>query len=129
MRLCSLLTIVFIILLSNTVSAQLPPPISPWMNMFQSSRGNPLGNYHTYVKPQMNMMNEFRAQGAAIQRQSAQGRQLSDSVDKVLDMPRKRPSIGGQRGAGFGQHIHYYPNMRSAPVPNYSTPQVGGRVR
>jgi hypothetical protein len=129
-----ILTAVFSILsMPETVSAQLPPPISPWMGMFQSSRGNPFGNYQTYVKPQMDMMSEFRSQGQAIQKQAvqqaAQGKQLEGATDKVLDMPRKRPPIGGQPACGFGQHLHFYPNIGASPVPNYSTPQVGGKVR
>jgi hypothetical protein len=115
--------------LPETASAQLPPPISPWMNMFQSSRGNPFGNYQMYVKPQMDMMNEFKSQGQAIQRQETQGKQLEGDVDKMLAMPRKKPAMYGPPACGFGQHLHYYNNLGAAPVPNYSVPRVGGRVR
>lgn len=114
------------LLLQVEARAQLPPPISPWLNMFNNNRGNPLSNYHTYVRPEQQIIKEFQSQERQIRQQATQQQQLTGDVDKVLNMPRKKPSMGSARGAGFGQHMHYYQNLPARAVPQFSTP---GRCR
>lgn len=130
-KIVAFLFVLFTILLAgqmfqSEVKAQLPPPISPWLNMFNNNRGNPLSNYHTYVRPEQQIIREFQSQEKQIRQQASQQQQLSGEMDKVLDMPRKKPSMGSSRGAGFGQHMHYYQNIPARPVPQFSTP---GRCR
>lgn len=109
--------------------SSLPPPISPWISMFNYNRGGALSNYHTFVVPQQRAAQEFQAQERQIQAQGARQQQLQGEVDKVLNQPRKTINFGSRQPSGYGQYMHYYQNgvMRS-PVPNF-TPAATGRRR
>ena len=132
-----------------SASAQLPPPVSPWMGMFDRNR-NPssISNYHQYVKPQQDMMKAYAAQASQLQSQqqalqalqssggygggSGGARDMtgasvspngggSDGKNMLLLAPREIPST--QRNpAGFNQYLHYYPSgsLPRQPVPNFS---------
>ena len=148
--LCSWVAVLTLLVVSSSVFAQLPPPISPWMGMMDRTRGpGMLDNYTRNVRPQQNALRAYAAQQsqqAQMQRelQSLQGGGAggganggtgprdfagglqAGSKDMVLQPPREIPST--QRNpAGFYQYLHYYPSgaMPRRPVPNYST--VGGR--
>lgn len=114
----------------SEASAQTQPPISPWLSMFNYNRGNPLSNYHTYVVPQQQAIQTFQTQerqiqtqGRQIQAQAAQQRSLQGEVDGVLGPPRKVGSIGGARGPGYRQYLHYYQGLPQGGVPSFSNGQ------
>ena len=46
------------------------PTLSPWFGLYQRN-GGPLDNYHTFVRPQIELRNTLLRQQAAIQRNSA----------------------------------------------------------
>ena len=122
----------------------LPPAVSPWMGMFDRSRGtSTLDNYTRNVKPQQDAMRAFASQANQIQSQQQMLRSLqapgssgstplgsagspavggASSMREILAPPREIPSA--QRNpAGFNQYLHYYPagGMPRRPVPNFST--------
>jgi len=148
--LCLLAVASATLILSPVASAQLPPPISPWMGMFERPHNPTLGNYLGTVRPQQNLMratsahaNQLQAQQLALQALQMQGggfgggtgiRALADAAGlaptggaltprDVLAPPREIPSIQ-RHPAGFNQYLHFYPShsMPRRPVPNFSTP-------
>ena len=147
----SLLVAWFLPVMSNSVFAQLPPPISPWMGMFDRNRtSGTLGPYLSNVRPQQDMMKAYAAQSSQIQAQQRVLQSLqsgtgssggsSGSMDlsgvlggssgsqnkELLQPPREIPST--QRNpAGYYQYLHYYPqhSLPRRPVPYFSS--SGGR--
>lgn len=103
----------------GSASAQYQPTISPWLQMFNNNRGGALSNYHTFVRPQQMAIQEFQTQERQIRSQAAQQQQLQGEMDKILTTPRKTQSIGGNRAAGYGQHLHYYQGIPSRNHTNY----------
>ena len=92
------------------VAAQSPrPPISPWLSMFQSNRGNVLDNYHAYVAPQLHAQQEFS-------QQQTQNKDLQRQIDKALNPPKARPA-GGGTNAGYRQYLHYYNGLPQGGPP------------
>lgn len=105
----------------STVSAQLPPPISPWLSMFNNNRG-PLGNYHTYVMPQQQAQQQAQQQQAQIRTQGTQQQMLQGEVDQVLNQPKTAGSKS-RAVAGYGQYSHYYKaGVAARPVPQFTNP-------
>jgi len=108
---------VVVVAMSESVSAQTRPPISPWLSMFNNSRGNVLDNYHTYVMPQMQIQQEFAQQERQMRQQQMQQRSLEGQIDKVLNPPKKRPSYSSSNGAGYRQYLHYYKGLPQGGPP------------
>lgn len=104
---------------AEQAAAQYRPPLSPWLSLFNDNRGGVLSNYHTFVLPRQQIIQEFQTQERQIQSQAAQQQQLQGEVDKVLIQPRKTQSLGGNRAAGFGQHLHYYQGIPVRPYTRY----------
>ena len=128
-----------------SVWAQLPPPVSPWMGMFDRPLNPTFGNYLGNVRPRQELQRTQAAQTSQLQTQqralqalqqgggaaSTSARDLvggavapaggATSLRDVLAPPRERPSM--QSPAGFNQYLHYYPpgSMPRRPVPNFST--------
>jgi hypothetical protein len=142
--LCSLVAALAVLAMASPAFAQLPPPISPWMGMFDRPRSE-LGNYLGNVRPQQNLMraaashaNQLQSQQRALQAmQQSQGlggagtRNLMEgaaappggasSMRDVLPPPREIPRAQ-RHPAGFNQYLHYYPahSLPRRPVPNFS---------
>ena len=136
---------------SSSATAQLPPPVSPWMHMFDRPSNPALGNYLGNVRPQQNLMRDTASQAVQLQmqQQALQALQMqgsgqsgsgttarnltgaapaaapaggATSMRDVLAPPREIPSV--QRNpAGFNQYMHYYPpnSMPRRPVPQFSS--------
>ena len=155
--LCLLVVVLTFLVMSSSALAQLPPPISPWMGMFDRTRyPGSISPYHQNVKPQQDMMRAYAAQSSLLQSQQQALRTLQSSSggggvgsginprdltdtgiagtgaptkDMLLAPPREIPSM--QRNpAGFNQYLHYYPpgSLPHQPVPNFS-PASRSRVR
>ncbi len=125
---CLLFCAAFVTVSASSVSAQTQPPISPLLSMFNYNRGGAQSNYHAFVVPQQKAIQTFQAQerqiqsqGRQIQAQSAQQRSLQDEVGGVLNAPRQVGSIGGAKGAGYRQYLHYYQGLPQGGVPSYAT--------
>jgi len=114
----------------GVVRAQPPglmrPSISPWMGLFQRNPG-PLGNYNSYVRPQLDLQNTFRQQQAAIQRQGASISALGQTLSEM-------EGIGGVRPTGTGSVFmdlsHYYPQSSRAGAaarPRATAPRPAAR--
>lgn len=115
---------IFTILFENAASAQASnPALSPWLLMNNYNRGNALSNYHTYVRPQQQAIREFQTQERQMQQQQTRQQQLMDEVkniDNVLNAPQKKKAMGSSTGAGFNQHLQYYPqSYRQGNVPQF----------
>lgn len=103
--------------------SQLPPPISPWLSMFNYNRGNALSNYHTYVVPQQQAQKAYQSQQTQIRKQAAQQQVVQGEVEKILNQPRKVGSGASRSAGGYGQYLHYYQGgVSSRPVPQFSSP-------
>ncbi|MDR0520539.1 MAG: hypothetical protein LBH00_01660 [Planctomycetaceae bacterium] len=134
--------------MSSTVSAQLPPAISPWMRMFDRDQPTGgLGNYLGSVKPHMDSMRESAAQanrlkalqqataamaagggGTGMQNligdagaQNLTGRAGAglDPNRTLLQPPRETPSSSS--AAYYNQHLHYYQSLPRRSVPMFSS--------
>ena len=146
--LCLLVTTSAVLVLGASAFAQLSPPISPWMGMFDRPSNPTLGNYLGNVRPQQDMRRTAAAYSAQIQSQQQALQSLQQgsggmgggaarslatgsagpastggaaSMRDVLAPPREIPSV--QRNpAGFNQYLHYYPSnsLSRKPVPNFS---------
>jgi hypothetical protein len=82
-----------------------PPngPISPWMNLFQRQPG-PLDNYHSYVRPELQLRNTLGLQNTALQQQAAGLRLLGEG-----QQAGQIPATG--TASVFMNFSHYYPTM------------------
>jgi hypothetical protein len=82
-----------------------PPtgPISPWMNIFQRQPG-PLDNYHSYVRPELQLRNTLGQQNTALQQQATGIRLLGEN-----HQAGQIPATG--TASGFMNFSHYYPTM------------------
>ena len=148
---CLLIVVLTFLVVCSSAFAQLPPPISPWMGMFDRNRGpGSISNYHHNVKPQQDMMRAYAAQANQLQSQQQALQTLQSGMgsggggggsgigsrdlagvavatdDMLLAPPREIPRM--QRNpAGFNQYLHYYPpgSLPRQPVPNFS--QAGRR--
>ena len=147
--LCLLVAASSVSVVGPSVFAQLPPPISPWMHMFDRPSNPTLGNFLGGVRPQQDLMRANAAQTSQLQTQQqalqalqqgggtggggAGARNLvgtgapalagggASDARAVLAPPREIPSM--QRNpAGFNQYMHYYPprSMPRKPVPSFS---------
>ncbi|MDR3234120.1 MAG: hypothetical protein LBT46_10745 [Planctomycetaceae bacterium] len=136
--------LVMVHLCAGSAAAQLSPPISPWMSMFQRRTG-PLDNYNALVKPQQEALRNYQNQQQDIQRnqQAVQtlqqggsaggidlmGRSSSAPLDpnrSLLQAPREMPS-GQSSAAYYNNHLHYYQNLQQNRVPNFSSPGANRR--
>lgn len=144
-----LLTAVVLLTISGNVSAQLSPPISPWMKMFDRNQNTGgLGNYLGGVKPQMdyqkalsaqtNQLNNLQQQAQAAMAaagtaggglgtggsgsQNLAGRAGAglDPNNTLLQPPRMIPNTNPS-AAYYNQHLHYYQSIQRRPVPYFST--------
>ena len=147
--LCLLMVALFLCATSASADAQLQPRISPWLGMFDRPQG-PLGNFHSVVRPQQQMLQAHAAQQQQFQAQQRQLQALQSGAGAGGSMG-SRDLIGGNMGAtqpgggnvilapprevprahrspaGYNQHLHYYPpgSLPRRPVPNFSS--AGGR--
>ena len=82
------------------------PTLSPYFNLYRRDSG-PLGNYHTFVRPQQQLRRELQQQSTSIQRQNASLRSLGQQVSRL-----ERPSSVRPTGTGsvFMNYSHYYPS-------------------
>jgi len=80
------------------------PTFSPWLNLYQRNTGV-LDNYHTYVRPQVELERTLRQQDLALSRQSAALRNIQGQLN------RERPAQAGPTGvhSTFMNYSHYYP--------------------
>jgi hypothetical protein len=90
---------------SQTPYQPTTPTISPWINLFQSRPG-PLGNYNSYVRPQMELQDTLQQQGAYIQQQGVGLQTLGRTLWQVEHTVRMRPTGSG---SVFMNYSHYYP--------------------
>lgn len=134
---------------SDTAVAQLSPPISPWMSMFQRRTG-PLDNYNAAVKPQQDALRNYQAQQRGLQQnqQAIQSLQRQNSAPSIggsggidltsraagpldpnktlLQAPREVPS-GQANAAYYNNLLNYYQPMGQSRVPNFSQPGANRR--
>ena len=87
------------------------PTLSPWLNLYQDSQG-PLDNYHSYVRPQMELRDTLSQQRTINQTTSQDLRTLRDSAAGPSKDPRVRAT--GTR-AGYMSYSHYYYRDISPP--------------
>ncbi|MGL4594278.1 MAG: hypothetical protein ACRCUY_06070 [Thermoguttaceae bacterium] len=118
----------------HPVLAQLPPALSPWLQLNNFNPGGLLDNYHTFVQPLQQSQSNFQQQNQQLQQLEYQARQSQApssqllqggagfggvGSETLLNAPRKSQSIGGAKGAGFNQYLHYYQGLPQGGVPKY----------
>ena len=80
------------------------PTISPWLNLYNRNPG-PLGNYFTYVRPQMETREALQQQDTRIRQQGAGIQTLGQ---QVTSLEQQGPTAPTGTGAGFMNYSHYY---------------------
>ncbi len=87
------------------------PTFSPWLNLYQRNTGV-LDNYHTYVRPQMELERTLRQQDLTLSRQSAALRQVQSQLRT------ERPAQAGPTGvhSTFMNYLHYYPGASTGGI-------------
>ena len=124
---CCLSAAAALVLVGQAAQAQdlyNPPPVmSPWFNLFNKNPG-PLGNYQSYVRPQLQLQNAFQQQNGAILQQGMDVRQgnarlnlLGNQVGQLQRGEGLLPPTG--HAAGFMNYSHYY---------GYQAPGAGSGV-
>ena len=80
-------------------------PISPWMDIFQREPGT-LGNYHSYVKPEIQLQRTVDQQNNDLTRNAlgiqSLGQQMGDAQKESQVHPTGAGSV-------FMDYSHYYP--------------------
>lgn len=104
------LTIGVLLSLACSVQAQTynvgqQPVISPWFGLYQRN-GGPLDNYHTFVRPQIELNDALLRQQNAIQYNSAGLNTLGRDVNQLQDPRAVRPT---GTASGFMNYSHYFP--------------------
>jgi len=88
---------------------QLYPPLSPWLKLYYRQAG-PLDNYHSFVRPELQLRETLRRQALLIQQQSAG---MSDLRSEVTGLQTGGPVRPTGAGAVFMGYSHYY-DMRGS---------------
>jgi hypothetical protein len=93
---------------------QARPTLSPWMNLFQRNAG-PVDNYHTYVRPQMQLRDTLHQQNMQLQQQTAGLEAVGQQITELQQpQPVARPT---GTGSVFMDYSHYYDMRRAATNP------------
>jgi hypothetical protein len=81
------------------------PAISPWLSLYQKN-GGPLDNYHMFVRPRFQVLNNFQQQSDAIQRNDANIAATDRQMSSYQQRLGVRPTGSGST---FMYYSHYYP--------------------
>jgi hypothetical protein len=87
------------------------PTFSPWMSLYQHNSG-PLDNYHTFVRPQMQLQDTLRQQRTILQDQGEGIQELSGKMNAVQQ--GRSPAHPTGAGSVFMDYSHYYDASGSA---------------
>jgi len=85
------------------------PPLSPWLKLYSRQAG-PIDNYHSFVRPELQLRETLRRQDFQIQQQSAG---MSDLRSEVTDLQTGGPVRATGAGGAFMAYSHYY-DMRGS---------------
>ena len=80
------------------------PALSPWFQLYQDNPG-PLSNYHTYVRPRMELQKTLDQQRADLRRQNARVNSLGQQMS---GMQRAYPIRPTGTASSFMNYSHYY---------------------
>jgi hypothetical protein len=86
------------------------PTLSPWFGLYQRNSG-PLDNYHTFVRPEIQLRNTLRNQQANIQQNTAAINALGQDAAQTQEYGRVRPT---GTGSTFMTQSSYFQTNRSA---------------
>jgi hypothetical protein len=102
------------------------PTFSPWFGLYQRN-GGPLDNYHTFVRPKIELANTLQGQQAAIQRNTAGINSLGQDVQQLQEPGTVRPT---GTGSVFMNYSHYYGTQATGPqvVQHSTTRRVATRM-
>jgi hypothetical protein len=95
-------------LLAQVLAPGARPTFSPWFSLYQHNTG-PLDNYHILVQPQIQAINTFQQQGAAIQSNASGLAAIGEDVNRLQE--RGRVHSTGTNSV-FMYYSHYYPAFR-----------------
>jgi hypothetical protein len=80
------------------------PTLSPWFGLYQRN-GGPLDNYHTFVRPQIDLDNTLQRHQTAIQRNNAGVASLGL---ELVEQGQVHPT---GTGSVYMDYSHYYPML------------------
>jgi len=80
------------------------PTLSPWLKLYATNTG-PLDNYHTFVRPELQMREMVQRQSVTNARQAAGMWQLQGELDDLHKQKAVRPT---GTGSVFMNYSHYY---------------------
>jgi hypothetical protein len=87
------------------------PTMSPWFSLYRKD-GGPLDNYHTFVRPQLELNDTLQQQQMAIQRNSVGLDTLDQQVGQFKEQGRVVRPTG--TASVFMNYSHYYPLQGNA---------------
>ena len=99
------------------------PIFSPWLNLYQRNTGA-LDNYHTYVRPEMQLQEAMQQQGALLQRQDSR---LNLFENQIGDLEMSSGMHPTGTGSVFMSFSHFYPQTESRSSRNYARPSAPRR--
>jgi hypothetical protein len=80
------------------------PTLSPWLNLYQRNSG-PLDNYHSFVRPELQLQGTLRQQNTAIQSQDQDLRKLSGQFSDIEQGKSVHPT---GTGSLYMEYSHFY---------------------
>jgi len=80
------------------------PPLSPWLKLYYRQAG-PVDNYHSFVRPELQLRETLRRQDLLIQQHSAG---MSDLRSEVTELQTGGPVRPTGAGGAFMAYSHYY---------------------
>ena len=80
------------------------PALSPWFDLYRSDPG-PLGNYHSYVRPRMELQETLDQQRAGLRQQGARINSLGRQMSAMQQAYPIRPT---GTASSFMNYSHYY---------------------
>jgi hypothetical protein len=92
---------------------QLRPTLSPWLKLYSRQSG-PVDNYHSFVRPELQLQDTFRRQDLLNEQQSAGMSDLKTQVTELQTGGKVRPTGAG---AEFMRYSHYYDMRPPRPRP------------
>ena len=82
------------------------PTLSPWFGLYQKN-GGPIDNYHTFVRPRIDLNDTLQRQQAGIQRNEAGVNSLGQEMTQMQEEHAGIRPTGS--ASGFMNYSHFYP--------------------
>ncbi len=101
------------------------PTLSPWFGLYQKN-GGPIDNYHTFVRPRVDLNDTLQRQQADIQRNEAGVNSLGQDMTQLQEEHAGvRPTGSATEYVRYMNYSHYYPTAKGAHTAGPPTNRRG----